>query len=198
MAGRKPNLYIIAGPNGAGKTTFAREFLPHYVDCMEFVNADLIAYGLSPFSPERAAIRAGKLVLEQIHALGRKGLDFGFESTLSGKTQVRLLREFKATGYNIHMFYLWVRSVDLALERIADRVKKGGHSVPEETVRRRFGKSLSNFIHLYRSLTDSWHLFDNSSDKPVRVALYEGKLKIFDAGLYAQFCIEENRNEKKS
>jgi len=165
---------------------------------MEFVNVDLIAYGLSPFAPERAEIRAGKLVLEQIHALGRKGRDFGFESTLSGKTQIRLLRDFKAKGYSIHMFYLWVRSVDLALERIADRVKKGGHSVPEETVRRRFDKSLFNFIHTYSSLADSWHLFDNSLDKPIRIALYDGELKVFDAGLYAQFCLGGDRIEKRS
>jgi predicted ABC-type ATPase len=90
MASFKPNLYIIAGPNGAGKTTFAREFLPHYVDCLEFVNADLIAHGLSPFAPERAAIRAGRIVLEQIHSLGRKGRDFGFESTFNSKLYDRL------------------------------------------------------------------------------------------------------------
>ena len=116
MAVFKPNLYIIAGPNGVGKTTFAREFLPHYVGCMEFVNADLIAYGLSPFAPERAAIRAGRIVLEQIHSLGRNQRDFGFEFTLSGKTQIKLLRDFKKNGYNIHIFYLWIRSVELAMD----------------------------------------------------------------------------------
>jgi predicted ABC-type ATPase len=190
MAALRPNLYIIAGPNGVGKTTFAREFLPHYVDCLEFVNADLIADGLSPFAPERAAIRAGRIVLEQIHTLGRNRRDFGFESTLSGKTQIRLLQNFKKNGYNIHIFYLWIRSADLAMARIADRVREGGHSVPEETVRRRFGKSLFNFTHYYRALAETWHLFDNSSEKPRAIAEYDGQLRVFDSGLYEQLCMD--------
>jgi len=99
---RKPNLYIIAGPNGVGKTTFAREFLPYYVECLEFVNADLIAGGLSPFMPERAAIQAGRIVLEQIHVLGQQRRNFGFESTLSGKAYVKLLRDLKRDGYAVH------------------------------------------------------------------------------------------------
>jgi predicted ABC-type ATPase len=96
---RRPNLYVIAGPNGAGKTTFARKFLPQYAECLEFVNADLIAGGLSPFAPERAAILGGRLMLEQIHSLAERGLDFGFETTLSGKTYVKLLQEMKTGGY---------------------------------------------------------------------------------------------------
>jgi predicted ABC-type ATPase len=189
MVAHKSNLYIIAGPNGVGKTTFAREFLPHYVECLEFVNADLIASGLSPFAPERAAIRAGRIVLEQIHSLGRNQRDFGFESTLAGKTQIRMLRELKKNGYKIHMFYLWISSAELAMERIADRVREGGHFVPEETVRRRFGKSLFNFIHFYRPLADTWHLFDNSSDIPVRIALYDGELTIFNSKLYDRLSV---------
>ena len=104
----RPNLYIIAGPNGAGKTTFARKFLPQYVECLEFVNANFIACGLSPFAPERAAIHAGRLMLEQIHSLAQRGLDFGFETTLSGKTYVKLLQEMKKGGYLIHIFFLWI------------------------------------------------------------------------------------------
>jgi predicted ABC-type ATPase len=100
-----PNLYIVAGPNGAGKTTFAREFLPNYVECLEFVNADLIASGLSPFSPERAAIRAGRLMLKQIHLLADQHRDFAFETTLSGKTYMRLLTNLKAQGYRIHLYF---------------------------------------------------------------------------------------------
>ena len=107
------SLYIVAGPNGAGKTTFAREFLPNYVECLEFVNADLIASGLSPFSPEHAAIRAGRLMLERIHFLADRGTDFGFETTLSGKGYVRLLKDLKNRGYKVYLYFLWIDNVNL-------------------------------------------------------------------------------------
>jgi len=182
---KSPNLYIIAGPNGAGKTTFAREFLPHYADCYEFVNADLIAGGLSPFQPDRVAIQAGKLMLEQIYSLGKRGVDFGFETTLSGKTYAHLLRELKKCGYVIHLFFLWVSDVDLALKRIADRVKNGGHNLPENVVRRRFKKGLQNLFRIYRPLLDTWVLLDNSTDTPNLIALEElSKLTILNTILY--------------
>jgi predicted ABC-type ATPase len=182
---RRPNLYIIAGPNGAGKTTFARKFLPQYAQCLEFVNADLIAGGLSPFSPERAAIHAGRLMLEQIHSLTERGLDFGFETTLSGKTYVKLLQEMKRRGYFIHIFFLWIADVELALERIKLRVRNGGHHIPEAIVRRRFGRSLPNFLRFYKPLADSWTIFDNSSDVPKMIAFEEsGRLEIVDRDLF--------------
>ena len=153
---REPKVYIIAGPNGAGKTTFATKFLPRYVECTEFVNADLIASALSPFVPDRAAFRAGRLMLDQIHLLANRGIDFGFETTLAGKGYVRLLHNLKSRGYSIHLFYLWVHGIEIALERIAVRVKMGGHNVPENVVRRRYYRGSSNFANLYRSLTDFW------------------------------------------
>ena len=181
----RPNLYIIAGPNGAGKTTFARKFLPQYVECLEFVNADFIAGGLSPFAPERAAIHAGRLMLEQIHSLTERGLDFGFETTLSGKTYVKLLQEMKRRGYFIHIFFLWIADVELALERIKLRVRNGGHHIPEAIVRRRFGRSLPNFLRFYKPLADSWTIFDNSSDVPQMIAFEEsGRLEIVDRDLF--------------
>jgi predicted ABC-type ATPase len=181
----RPNLYIIAGPNGAGKTTFARKFLPQYVECLEFVNADFIAGGLSPFAPERAAIHAGRLMLEQIHSLTERGLDFGFETTLSGKTYVKLLQEMKRRGYFIHIFFLWITDVELALERIKLRVRNGGHHIPEAIVRRRFGRSLTNFLRFYKPLADSWTIFDNSSDVPKMIAFEEsGRLEIVDRDLF--------------
>jgi predicted ABC-type ATPase len=181
----RPNLYIIAGPNGAGKTTFARKFLPQYVECLEFVNADFIAGGLSPFAPERAAIHAGRLMLEQIHSLTERGLDFGFETTLSGKTYVKLLQEMKRRGYFIHIFFLWITDVELALERIKLRVRNGGHHIPEAIVRRRFGRSLPNFLRFYKPLADSWTIFDNSSDVPKMIAFEEsGRLEIVDRDLF--------------
>ena len=182
---RRPNLYIIAGPNGAGKTTFARKFLPQYVECLEFVNADFIAGGLSPFAPERAAIHAGRLMLEQIHSLAKRGLDFGFETTLSGKTYMKLLQDMKKRGYLIHIFFLWIPNVELAIERIKLRVRNGGHHIPEAIVRRRFSRSLPNFFRFYRPLADSWTIFDNSGDVPKMIAFEEsGKIEILDPDLF--------------
>ncbi|MFH1147096.1 MAG: zeta toxin family protein [Pseudomonadota bacterium] len=165
-----PDLYIIAGPNGAGKTTFARQFLPQFAGCLEFINADMIAAGLSPFNPDVAAFRAGRLVLEQIQLLSKRNLDFGFETTLSGRSYTRILEQLKQSGYQIHIFFLWVRSIELALARIADRVRRGGHGIPSNTVRRRFDRGLSNFFNLYRPLADSWTIFDNSAEKPLTIA----------------------------
>ena len=143
-----PNLYIVAGPNGAGKTTFAREFLPNHAECLEFVNADLIAGGLSPFYPEKVAIRAGRLMLAQIHLLASQNRNFGFETTLAGKSYVRFLTNIKAQGYRIHLYFLWVKNVDIAIERTADRVRRGGHSISEDVVRRRFSRGIPNFFNL--------------------------------------------------
>ena len=180
-----PNLYIIAGPNGAGKTTFARKFLPDYANCFEFVNVDLIASGLSPFDPERAALKAGRIMLEQIHSLAGRGLDFGFETTLSGKTYVRLLQEMKKRGFLIHIFFLWINDVELGLERIKLRVRNGGHAIPEGTVSRRFGRSLANFLSVYRPLADSWTIFDNSGNVPEMIAIEEsGEIEILDPDLF--------------
>lgn len=182
---KKPSLYVIAGPNGSGKTTFSKKFLPDYVECLEFVNVDLIAKGLSPFTPERAMLQAGRIMLEQIHSLGNRGIDFGFESTLAGKTYVKLLNELKQKGYSIHLFFLWIKSVKLALERIELRVQQGGHSIPEATVRRRFRRGILNFFHEYQPIVDSWVIFDNSEAIPKMIAFKEsGKLEILDSALF--------------
>ena len=156
------NLYIIAGPNGSGKTTFARKFLPDHAECTHFINADLIAQGLSPFSPVVAAMKAGRLVLKEIQELSGKGISFAFETTLSGKTYLSLIKSLKNKGYQIHLFFLWIPSPNLALERIKERVASGGHDVPAADVRRRFRRSVDNFFKVYESHLDSWMLFDNS------------------------------------
>jgi predicted ABC-type ATPase len=150
------------------------------------VNVDLIASGISPFAPERASLQAGRIMLEQIHSLGNRGLDFGFETTLSGKTYVKLLNDLeKRKGYQIHLFLLWISSVKLALERIELRVRQGGHPIPEAVVRRRFDKGLYNFFHFYQPIADSWVIFNNSEDTPKMIAYEEsGKLEVLDRGLF--------------
>lgn len=156
-----PRCIVIAGPNGAGKTTFAREFLLREVGVVHFVNADLIAGGLSPLRPELAARRAGRLVLTELDRLAKTRKDFAFESTLSGRTHLRLLHRWKADGYRIDIVFLSLPSVQLALQRIAARVRQGGHDVP-----RRFGRSWRNFCSVYRPLASTWSVYDNSEDKP--------------------------------
>jgi predicted ABC-type ATPase len=178
-------LYVIAGPNGAGKTTFAREFLPHFAHCEEFVNADLIATGLSPFFPRGSAIQAGRLVLQRINELASKGTDFGFETTLSGKRYLSLLKRLRKSGYKIHLFFLWLPEVSLAINRVQDRVRQGGHSVPESDVRRRFYRGLKHLLVEYRPLLDEWIIFDNSGETPKKVAFGTlEKREIVDSELF--------------
>jgi predicted ABC-type ATPase len=182
---RKPQLYIIAGPNGSGKTTFARRFLPYFTDCLNFVNADSIASGLSPFSPEVVALKAGKLMLDQIHEYGKKERDFAFETTLAGRTYLKLLKDLKKKDYTVHLFYLWVRDINLAIKRIEERVRMGGHDVPASVVRRRFNRGHYNLFHVYGPLLDSWSIFDNSTELPHLIAhAKEGSLTVVDNPLY--------------
>lgn len=163
--GRK--VVIVAGPNGAGKTTFALEFLPNEADCPLFVNADLIAAGLSPFAPELMAIRAGRLMLEEIKAHARAGRSFAFETTLSGLMYKRLVPRWQRQGYRVKLVYLRLASADLAVARVAARVAQGGHNVSEAIIRRRFVTGWRNFDHTYRALVDAWVLYDNSGERPL-------------------------------
>ena len=172
-------------PNGVGKTTFARKFLPIYADCKNFINADLIAQGVSPFSPESVAIHAGRLMLDEIQLSMHRGVDFGFETTLSGRSHLGMIRRLKEHDYEVHIFYLWVPSVELTLARIKERVLRGGHDVAEGVVRRRFERSVTNFLTLYRSLADTWVLFDNSAPALSIVASEEkGKLLVVEQKRY--------------
>jgi predicted ABC-type ATPase len=158
-------IIIIAGPNGAGKTTLAREFLPNEAGCPLFVNADLIADGLSPFDPSGVAVRAGRLMLKEIDRHARSGESFSFETTLAGRRYARLIPRWQRSGYRVHLIFLQLRNELLAVERVAARVRQGGHSVPEEVIRRRFKQGWRNFENIYRGLVDSWQLYDNSGER---------------------------------
>ena len=162
----RPRCLVVAGPNGAGKTTFAREFLPNDERILNFVNADLIAGGLSPLKPELAAIAAGRLVLKEIDRLVAARADFAFESTLSGLGYISRLREMKESGYHIEIIYLRIFSARLAMNRIKSRVQQGGHNVPRADVQRRFARSWRNFQEHYRPLADLWSVHDNSTRPP--------------------------------
>ena len=157
-----PRCVIIAGPNGAGKTTFAREFLPKDPDVVQFVNADLIAAGLSALKPEIAAVTAGRVFLAEIDRLAAAGASFAFETTLSGRAYAARLAKWKLGGYRIEIAYLKIDSPQIALKRIAARVKQGGHGVPRDVVLRRFGRSWTNFMGIYRPLANAWSVYDNS------------------------------------
>jgi len=162
-----PTIIIIAGPNGAGKTTFAREFLPQEASCLTFINADLIAQGLSPFRPEEEAARAARLMLEMIAACVKRGESFAIETTLSGRTYARMIPQWKQAGYQVALFFLQLPSEDLAVARVAGRVAQGGHHIPETLIRRRFHTGIANFHALYKPLVDTWRLYDNSGERPV-------------------------------
>lgn len=162
---RQPLCVVIAGPNGAGKTTFARRYLPEGADVVHFVNADLIAAGLSPLDPRLAAARAGRLVLQEIDRLVVGRVDFAFEMILSGLGYARRIRAWKGVGYRVEMVYLKLRSNRLALRRIAARVREGGHDVPRSDVIRRFGRGWVNFERVYRPLADAWAVYDNSGQE---------------------------------
>jgi predicted ABC-type ATPase len=159
-------IVIIAGPNGAGKTTFAREFLPFEADCPIFINADLIAAGLSPFQPDVAAFRAARVMLEEIATHVAAGRNFSFETTLSGLTYSTMIPKWRSAGYRVKLLFLSLASAEEAIARVAMRVRQGGHNIPSELVRRRFISGMKNFHDVYRSRVDFWQWFDNSGRVP--------------------------------
>ncbi len=159
-------IYIIAGPNGAGKTTFALQFLPIEGGCLTFINADLIAAGLAPLRPELAAVRAGRLMLEFVNEHAAGGNSFAFETTLAGKGFAKSIPRWRAGGYRVVIYFLSVPTVKHALERVAHRVRQGGHAVPDDVIRRRFVSGLRNFREIYKPLVDGWFLLDNLGKEP--------------------------------
>lgn len=159
-------IIIIAGPNGAGKTTFAREFLTREADCPHFINADLIAAGIAPFAPESAAIQAGRVMLAEMQRLFAARKSFAFETTLSGRGYLRLIKRWQAAGYRVKLIFLSLPRVEAAISRVAERVRQGGHHVPEKVIRRRFDAGLVNFRTHYAKAVDAWVSYDNSGSRP--------------------------------
>ena len=162
-----PRALIIAGPNGAGKTTFAREFLPAEGHCPTFINADLIAIGLSPFRPDAAVVEASRLMLEHVRRSVAKRNDFAVETTLAGRAYLRFITEWQAAGYEVDLRFLQLPSADLAVERVQQRVAHGGHNIPENDIRRRFDRGLKNFQEIYSRIVDTWQLYDASQWPPI-------------------------------
>lgn len=160
-------IIIIAGPNGAGKTTFARSFLPAEAGLPRFINADLIAAGLAPFAPETAAVKAARLMLSEIDQCVQRGESFSFETTLSGVGYLRHIDQWKAQGYWVSLIFLRLPSVESAIARVAERVRHGGHDIPEEVIRRRFESGWSNFQKFYRPAVSDWAVYDNTDGEPV-------------------------------
>lgn len=158
-------IIIIAGPNGAGKTTFAKEYLPNEAACPNFINADLIAAGLSPFKPAAANVQAGRLMLLEMRRYLKQGESFAFETTLSGRAYARHIPAWQAAGYRVELIFLKLRSIRLALARVRARAAQGGHNVPAAVVRRRFRLGWQNFERVYRPLVDHWELYDNSGGR---------------------------------
>ena len=160
---KKLNLYIIAGCNGAGKTTASFTVLPEMLDCREFVNADEIAHGLSPFHPEGVAIQAGRLMIERVIHLLKAGETFAFETTLSTRSYVKLIQQAQKRGYFVTLLFFALATPEQAVQRVAKRVSQGGHNIPTDVVYRRFEGGLSNLFNLYMPIVDYWALYDNSN-----------------------------------
>lgn len=173
-----PNLYIIAGCNGAGKTTASYTILPEILDCKEFVNADNIAAGLSPFNPESVALEAGRMMLARIHTLIDEQVDFAFETTLATRSYVSLIKEAKKKGYSIVLIFFWLDSPEQAIKRVAMRVSEGGHHIPDDVVTRRYYRGLHNLVHLYIQHCDKWMIVDNMGLVPKIIARDDGFGKV--------------------
>lgn len=164
------NLYIVSGCNGAGKTTASYTVLPEILGCREFVNADEIARGLSPFNAESVAIEAGKLMLLRIEELLKEDVTFAIETTLATRSYVNLVKRAQSQGYRVSLLYFWLSSPELAMRRVAERVSKGGHDIPEVIIRRRYTAGINNLFKLFMPVVDYWAIFDNSQADRMKIA----------------------------
>ena len=159
---QQPNLYIIAGPNGAGKTTASYTLLPEMLNCVNFVNADEIARGLSPFSPNTVDVEAARIMLMRIDELLGQAVDFAIETTLATRSYVQLVKRAQAAGYKVHLLFFYLETPEQAIQRVAQRVSEGGHGIPEDVIRRRFMRGIGNLLHLYLPICDTVLIFNNT------------------------------------
>lgn len=192
-----PNFYIIAGPNGAGKTTASYTILPKFLECFEFINADEIAFSLSPDNSERMAFEAGRIMLARIDEHFNNGIDFAVETTLSSKYYVHIIEKARKQGYSVSLIFLWLKSVETAMERVKQRVEKGGHDIPPDVITRRYMRGLYNFFNVFVPLCDNWILYDNNAPVPALIASGESKIDMdcIEESLYEQ--IKKKSNEYK-
>jgi predicted ABC-type ATPase len=196
MSEARPKIIIIAGPNGAGKSTLAPLLLRDKFDLADYVNADTLALGLSAFHPEKVAIQAGRVMLKRLRELAGQRESFAFESTLASRSYAPWISELQSQGYTFHLLFLWVRSPDISVERVKERVRLGGHDVPAETIRRRYHRGVRNFLELYQELANTWVVYDNSfTGKPILIAEGVGGIikQLRQKDLWLRFC--EARND---
>ncbi len=177
-------IYIVAGCNGAGKTTASFTILPEYMQCEEYINADEIARGLSPFHPESGPVEAGKLMISRINELMKKGTTFAVETTLSTHSYVNLINRAHKSGYKVELIFLWLSSAEVAVKRVEKRVSEGGHNIPEEVIRRRYSAGLRNLIEIYSHIVDRWILIDNNTTSVVVAETVNGETTVFDMERY--------------
>lgn len=191
-------VYLIAGCNGAGKTTASLTMLPEMLNCKEFVNADSIAVGISPFQPDTAFFEAGRVMLSRIEQLAKMRIDFAIETTLASKNYLSRIRNFRDYGFEITLIYFWLNSPSLAIDRIRDRVKKGGHSIPDNIVIRRYFRGINNLFKYFIPLCDNWMVIDNSEEKPEIIAegIKDSELDVFNDNIWNQ--IKNNYHEKQN
>ncbi len=185
-----PTCWIIAGPNGAGKTTFAMEYLPKVVKCTHFINADLIAAGLSPLAPEQELLSASRIFLKEIEERITNRKDFAFETTLSGRSYLRLIKKLKNYGWNVELIYLALPSVEMSKMRVAERVEHGGHNIPTIDIERRFPRSLSNLMSEFSYKVDRCLCFMNDGESPVLVFEQNNTTRDIIHRGYYQFLLE--------
>lgn len=178
---KEKNIYIIAGCNGAGKTTASFTILPEILDCKEFVNADEIAKGLSPFQPEKVAFEAGRIMLERVEALLKSNENFAFETTLATKSYKHKLISARSNGFKIKLLFFWLPTIEMAIDRVAIRVSEGGHNIAKDVIKRRYKRGLENLFKIYLPLCDSWMIFDNEADSElIAKGLIGYETEVFD------------------